>query len=398
MFNKTAFYNPVINMPLSFRGSSTGRWPRSRAVVWVLALLLLHHEQVLCFIARPSAISMRSVSSTSSSFFCLYYIEKNDEQLVHQDEDCDSEKDARSPLQWNDDQYRHPLRYMSSVPTLWQTAFESDSSHWTQEWHDSFLRNGLADFVPPVNSNVKCLLLGPNFVSQKDEFMSQARLPWEDKGDLGTRNSTGEESVTSTDSSVHEGSPSSTSTASAGKEAPTNKGISLLSSPPSPTVSLDYDCILDRGLMNGILLSLERRQLPLDLDGKERHDAEVNILKAHRKEKVNLLYTFLTEASHAMREHGIYVMMTQSHLLDSETKSFLRTAGASMGMQWEFELDGISTMSSDQTQSETPGICVSVGRKFFHEELASMGHNENVVLLKTAAGESTHTIRPKLAP
>jgi hypothetical protein len=286
---------------------------------------------------------------------------------------------------------------MSSVPKLWQTAFQSDSSHWTQEWHDSFLRNGLADFVPPVNTNVKCLLLGPNFVSQKDEFMSHARLPWEGKGDLGTRSSNEDECDTNTDSSVHEGSSSSTTKKSAGKEAP-KKGISLQWSPPSPTVSLDYDCILDRGLMNGILLSLERPQLPLDLDGKERHDAQENLRKAHRKEKVNLLYTFLTEASHAMREHGIYVMMTQSNLLDSETKSFLRSAGASMGMQWEFELDGISTSSSDQNQSETPGICVSVGRKFFHEELASMGHHENVVCPRTTTGESAHAIRPKLAP
>ena len=40
------------------------------------------------------------------------------------------------------------------------------SSLWQQEWHDSFCRNGFADFVPPMNSNVKCLLLDNNAITR----------------------------------------------------------------------------------------------------------------------------------------------------------------------------------------------------------------------------------------
>jgi hypothetical protein len=108
-----------------------------------------------------------------------------------------------------------------------------------------------------------------------------------------------------------------------------------------------YDCILDRGLANAF-----RSELP---PPGEDHGS------LHLLKKLDVL---VQAASHAICENGIYIMLTHQ-LLSTEIKEYLTTNGEILGMEWSFDLDGIS--------SNEKGISVSVARKFFNGELPSVG-------------------------
>ena len=69
----------------------------------------------------------------------------------------------------------------------------------------------------------------------------------------------------------------------------------------------------------------------------------------------------LYEAATAIREHGIYVLVTKS--LSQETRSILEECSQVAGFEWHFELDGIS--GEDQV--------VSVGRRFCTGEMPKVG-------------------------
>jgi hypothetical protein len=116
----------------------------------------------------------------------------------------------------------------------------------------------------------------------------------------------------------------------------------------------DYDCILDRGLMNAILSSIP-----------PSHDT--SLVGA-----LSELHALMHEASRAIREHGIYVVVTD-HVLPEHAKEYLTAIGDKVGMMWNFDLDGIS--------SDEKGISVSVARKYFTGELplSSSAMNANNV-------------------
>lgn len=95
-----------------------------------------------------------------------------------------------------------------------------------------------------------------------------------------------------------------------------------------------YDCILDQGLMNAILLDGADDGAVLDL---------------------------CIKASLAIREHGIYVFVTWQ--LSAITKAQLEEIGASVGLEWQFDLDGISNED----------LSVSAARKFCTDAMPSVG-------------------------
>lgn len=71
----------------------------------------------------------------------------------------------------------------------------------------------------------------------------------------------------------------------------------------------------------------------------------------------------LLEASRRLREHGVYVVTTQSGVMPLHMKVYLENSGKLLGMEWKFDLDGISD----------DGMSVSVARKYFTGELPSVG-------------------------
>jgi len=98
----------------------------------------------------------------------------------------------------------------------------------------------------------------------------------------------------------------------------------------------EYDCIVDRGLMNALL----------KLSGGDATVATVQDL--------------LHEATAALREHGIYVITTQQALSREQKQQLER---GSPGLEWQFELDGISD----------PQTVVSVGRRYCTESMPAVG-------------------------
>lgn len=84
----------------------------------------------------------------------------------------------------------------------------------------------------------------------------------------------------------------------------------------------DYDCILDRGLMNAIISSI-----PPDVS----QDRPVAVLELH---------ALMQEASRAIRAHSIYAMVTD-RLLPKHAKEYLAVIGEAVGMQWKSDLDGM---------------------------------------------------------
>jgi hypothetical protein len=92
-----------------------------------------------------------------------------------------------------------------------------------------------------------------------------------------------------------------------------------------------YDCIVDQGLMRAVL------------DHEE------------------IVRELLLEAAVALREHGIYVLVTKT--LSAETKALLEQHSIEAGFEWNFELDGISDDASQ----------VSVARRFNTGKMPKIG-------------------------
>jgi len=95
-----------------------------------------------------------------------------------------------------------------------------------------------------------------------------------------------------------------------------------------------YDCIVDQGLMDRIL-------------ALENSDETVREL--------------MEEAAVAIKDLGIYVLVTKE--LTEDSRRVLEEYGLKAGLEWQFELDGIS----DDTQ------VVSVARRFCTGEMPKVG-------------------------
>jgi hypothetical protein len=103
-----------------------------------------------------------------------------------------------------------------------------------------------------------------------------------------------------------------------------------------------YDCIIDQGLLGAVV------QIP---SKKEQQDTTTEVA----------VQQLLSEASLALREHGIYVLLTQQ--LSYTTMSLLEKYSHQTGLQWQFKLDGIS---NNTTQ-------VSVARRYNTGAMPSFG-------------------------
>jgi hypothetical protein len=78
------------------------------------------------------------------------------------------------------------------------------------------------------------------------------------------------------------------------------------------------------------------------------------------------LHSLMQEANEAIREFGIYVAITDSPV-PGQAKEYLVAMGEVMGMEWKFELDGLSNED----------VCVSVARKFYNGAVNFDGSNNS---------------------
>lgn len=238
------------------------------------------------------------------------------------------------------------------------------------EWQDSFQRNDLADFTPPMSNGMNCLMVGGDFDVYNDEDgLRRAKLPWEDvpeaditslrvlEDSIETTNVDDDndddyeddETIITVDSNSDEdeertvGGPVVLAPGTNGGMVRTEFVSSTSSSEhPSSTIRTrdpnkpiaSYDCIVDQGLMDRVLA----------LDNSEETVREL-----------------LEEAAVAIKEFGIYVLVTKT--LTEDSRRLLENHGLIAGMEWQFELDGIS----DETQ------VVSVARRFNNGTMPKVG-------------------------
>lgn len=243
------------------------------------------------------------------------------------------------------------------------------------EWKDSFDRNGLADFCPPMNVGMNCLIVGDgstlferderggDVVSHMDNAPSEIgeeklrrddQLPWEDTPgayvtslhEVMPRTINGGLSLRQGDSSLADEINASTLTSPLSEwqtqlrpqlDRDTSSSSTWLhvADPERPAAA--YDCIVDQGLM-GSVLALEE--------------------KASRGKVVRRL---LLEAATAIREHGIYVLVTPT--MSEETQDLILDGSREAGLEWQFALDGIS----DELQ------VVSVARRYNNGAMPKIG-------------------------
>lgn len=180
-----------------------------------------------------------------------------------------------------------------------------------KEWQYSFGRNGLTDFLPQFTSELSCLAIDvtdghhdPSHIISdaiKDDDDIDNRM--EDVvGDCGihARNDDGDDDVSRASTS----SITSTEVEQVG----------------------NFDCILDSGVLNSVINSI-----PTTVTWHSRNGppALLDLVK------------LMTEATHAIREFGIYVAITNKSIPDS-TKQYLDRMGEIVGMEWMYDLDGLS--------------------------------------------------------
>ena len=278
---------------------------------------------------------------------------------------------------------------------------------WNLAWHDSFVRNGLSDFVPPLTDTLNVLVVGENNMDPDTLLSSESTTvvttststsapDAQVTGDVSAATTTS----SSTDSAVATAASDSefdtlvdmedvqdqdeedddfgviidvvdredqqeSQSQSSSITAPDNKPLqdsscSFLSAILNENIDDEtannsalgfatYDCIMDRGVMATLQSSLDQ----------QGGDQDTTTAKYGYNEDISRL---LLEVTKRIREHGVYVMQTNGPL-STKSKDYLLRMGDLLGLQWQFELDGISD----------DNICVNVARKYFKEELPTIG-------------------------
>lgn len=253
-----------------------------------------------------------------------------------------SNDDALGKKAYNDDALfnfhmmtqRQKIRDYSAMDTFIDT-----NSLWNLAWHDSFVRNGLSDFVPPLTDSLNVLVVGGGGSNISEDLALPVALPVDfyDKDDP----------------TIAQASSTTTTTPSLILETTTKDGSALDSScsflaavfdnnilgedKKSGSTSSDlaftsYDCIMDQGLL-------------ADLNNNE--------------EMGKLLY----EATKRIRDMGIYVANTPP--LSDETKEYLLRLGEVLGLQWVFDLDGISNENESVSVARKIPMIHKVGWQTF---------------------------------
>ena len=187
----------------------------------------------------------------------------------------------------------------------------------------SFVRNGLSDFVPPLTNDLNVLVVGEASVEGEEASIEEDSPAIDGNDSKVDREALAEEQQTQ---------DSSCSFLAAVFDDDSNRnedGYRNRISGGESSTALDfvtYDCIMDKGLLGDLL---SRRDHELDDD---RGSADKN-----NKEEVGRL---LWEATKRIKDMGIYTMSTPP--LSESTKQYLTELGGILGLQWVFDLDGIS--------------------------------------------------------
>jgi hypothetical protein len=212
-----------------------------------------------------------------------------------------------------------------------------------KEWQDSFQRNGLADFTPPMSLGLNCLMVGG-----EDFGGENTKLPWEDEAEATvtplriTAESTqvtdpaesgdGAIIIKATPALENENPSTIIKTEAVGRDTATSLSVK----DPNKAAAA-YDCIVDQGLLEAVLALSDD----------------------------NAVQELILEAATAIREHGIYVFVSRAPLLP-QTKALLEECSILAGLEWHFELDGISNM-------EQSSEVVSVARRFCNGAMPRVG-------------------------
>jgi hypothetical protein len=204
------------------------------------------------------------------------------------------------------------------------------------EWQDSFHRNGLSDFCPPMSSNLHCLVVGQGMEGQpratKGPPVPIPKLPWEEAAEaaitslhLLNNDSMSLEEPLATVVASNDAEPATApiirvERVTSRDEATTTTNhedstwsISSSSSPSRQQKAAIYDCIIDQGLMEAVL-ALDKEQA---------------------------IHELSMEVATSLCEHGIYVLITPQPLTQQQ-QNWLQASGMAAGLEWEWELDGIS--------------------------------------------------------
>jgi len=215
-----------------------------------------------------------------------------------------------------------------------------DNEDGWKEWHYSFSRNGLTDFLPQFSDNLDCLVIGTE-AGMAAEPASSARgvLPWQQKLDSGSSFSTITNLPVDNDEDGKRESSTTTNEPSLDHEEQIKKLVACTSASITNVSDNNFDCILDGGIMNAVISSL-----PSTVTWHSKSGPPALAELCELMQKANL----------AIREFGIYVAITET-TIPTYGKEYLRAMGDVMGLEWTFDLDGLSNEK----------YSVSVARKYF---------------------------------
>jgi len=229
------------------------------------------------------------------------------------------------------------------------SLLELDEDNW-KEWHYSFSRNGLTDFLPQFSDHISCLVIDTtaslsNNDNQKDQIKTtlsssseaeSTRLPWQHDDDSQATSSIMNLPI----SMSHHGDDGLQVDAQRNQQMMTVDSITAsIANMVDGDDENAFDCILDGGVLNAVISSLPPTVTWHSRSGPPALLDLANLMK---------------EATQTIREFGIYVAITESSIPD-HAKEYLNSMGDVMGMQWKFDLDGLS---NDE-------YVVSVVRKYY---------------------------------
>jgi len=209
------------------------------------------------------------------------------------------------------------VQLVTNSLTVWNKEQEREQVR-IIEWQDSFQRNGLADFTPPMSSGLNCLMVGGEELGGEN-----IKLPWEDEAEADvTPLRVLEPEMENEQGITPENVPEMTvplvrteRVHAPESYSPSDSSTTIRVVDPTKTAG-QYDCIVDQGLMDAVIAL----------------------------NSPSSIQELLSEAAFAIQEHGIYVLVTSSKLSD-ETRQTLQECTDLVGFEWEFELDGISNDS-----------------------------------------------------
>ncbi|OEU17296.1 hypothetical protein FRACYDRAFT_237705 [Fragilariopsis cylindrus CCMP1102] len=367
-------------------------------ILIIVSLLDLVDNHRVSSFSSSSIVSSNSISIYYNSHFSLLFANKdnNDNDTIEWDADSNHKIQKVGRLASYSDNWlldfhnwdQSGKQTITNSLSVWNEEIRNEQQN-IVEWQDSFQRNNLADFTPPMSNGLNCLMVGDREGEGEGDGVNRVKLPWENEPEAkitSLRTSTaGVETVitfecddencnevfdssndnNTNDDLISKGSITSSMIANCGTNGATVRTELIVSNTKittttkattdsttttsSTTTNSDkirvqdpnkqraavYDCIVDQGLLDKVLIL------------ENNHEAVRELLE---------------EAAIAIREYGIYVLVTKG-LLTTETRTLLEDCGDKVGMEWEFELDGISNDLE----------VVSVARRFCTGEMPKVG-------------------------